>query len=629
MLREPKLSIRRVLPNSVRLKDYLSQIERRKDVLRFLESNAAKEIDNFLTSVYILPEAKTKDDSKHSVAPSGSSILPQRNSLNLGVSKVVDSSSVNDRTHYLPQSSLDLGDKRPVNETFSNVSSQPKIRSYGEDCNPTQNHSPLCISGHQVIPDSATNHSIVITNDKEPLKDIITRLIAQIIRSHTSNNSNYREMNCIALGYRVKTTNCAAELRSFMDIECYYLNTLHSFIQTTNWVILAERFGEPVIRHIFNQPAFIRCSNGCYIQVTGTPLPALLHSSKATDSNAETQTLKSTWGSLTIPKHFMFYGTGYSIREWYSLAKSFSSIDNPRLSSLQREEAARQLCNKIFQIEQLNLNDYDKIKVTNHLSNFMSNLAQPFNSMIIPEILEYYCPLRKGSETNTQPDIAEKNEDHGSHTNKPESTIFSPSTVPSSLSITSMQNIHRKRTRRGCRSGRRKQRDHSPSMASVFPLEITPISSSIKSKVSPIEDLTIGQELAGNLLTVVSNAGMNSGIVSQPSDSRELFSSPTIPRSPDCDIDAMLQSNHLSLQSHGSSEIVHLSCTQSLSMSKNLHSLDNILPTNEKYHDHHMLSTNQSYDDKLDPIHSLSSKIKSLNGTNHHHRRPFLHKVFP
>lgn len=123
-----------------------------------------------------------------------------------------------------------------------------------------------------------------------------------------------REVNCLAHGYRFKSVTGTSELRSCGDIECHFINSLHSYLTTQDGQELARKYGEAILQNVFSQPTFLKASNGCFIQLSGTPAADIIRtkgsfldsindaigSNKLTDSQSKT-------GSIVIPRFQIFY----------------------------------------------------------------------------------------------------------------------------------------------------------------------------------------------------------------------------------------------------------------------------------------------------------------------------------
>jgi hypothetical protein len=100
--------------------------------------------------------------------------------------------------------------------------------------------------------------------EAHPIRETICRFIAQVI--HQANSKVFAQ-NCLALGYRSKTLGGDMTMRSHMDIECVFVNTLHAIISTQVWQLLAARIGEEWLMRTLSQPVFLKANNSCYIQV--------------------------------------------------------------------------------------------------------------------------------------------------------------------------------------------------------------------------------------------------------------------------------------------------------------------------------------------------------------------------
>lgn len=100
--------------------------------------------------------------------------------------------------------------------------------------------------------------------EAHPIRETICRFITEVIHQA---NSKISAQNCLALGYRSKTLGGDMTMRSHMDIECVFVNTLHAIISTQVWQLLAARIGEEWLMRTLSQPVFLKANNSCYIQV--------------------------------------------------------------------------------------------------------------------------------------------------------------------------------------------------------------------------------------------------------------------------------------------------------------------------------------------------------------------------
>ena len=76
-----------------------------------------------------------------------------------------------------------------------------------------------------------------------PIRDIINRIVAFLIRNSTTSNISYREQNVLTLGYRMRSVGENSRMRGQLDLECYFVNTIQTLVTTKPWQILADRVG--------------------------------------------------------------------------------------------------------------------------------------------------------------------------------------------------------------------------------------------------------------------------------------------------------------------------------------------------------------------------------------------------
>lgn len=126
---------------------------------------------------------------------------------------------------------------------------------------------------------------------RAPMKEILLRFIDyQIKGCH-----DYKTQNCLTLGYRFKSMNSVSILRNHENLECFYVNTLHSYFGNAHWQVIARTFGELVVRHILSRPLFMAAPRNCYLQLAGMPLlevirraPTVTNSKKKNTSDHNT-----------------------------------------------------------------------------------------------------------------------------------------------------------------------------------------------------------------------------------------------------------------------------------------------------------------------------------------------------
>ena len=113
-------------------------------------------------------------------------------------------------------------------------------------------------------------------------RNLINRFITQHIRT----NRNFKERNCLALGYRARTGyGNNTGMRNSTDIECEFVNTIHGLFTTASWQKLANVMGEEIILHLLSRPMFSPGSNGCYLQIAGIPVNELLYKANAQNTS--------------------------------------------------------------------------------------------------------------------------------------------------------------------------------------------------------------------------------------------------------------------------------------------------------------------------------------------------------
>lgn len=112
--------------------------------------------------------------------------------------------------------------------------------------NDSNNYKEL-VNTTMIVPD---NNNILVVNENyfdcistdgvPPIRDIVNRTVATIARTKQS----YREQNCLAIGYRRKSSRGDITMRSNIDLECYHVNTVQALVVTQSWQLLANRIGK-------------------------------------------------------------------------------------------------------------------------------------------------------------------------------------------------------------------------------------------------------------------------------------------------------------------------------------------------------------------------------------------------
>lgn len=169
----------------------------------------------------------------------------------------------------------------------------------------------------QIVPESNydTNQNKIDTPNQGEQRSTMNEILSRFIDSQLKNTKDYRQQNCIVLGYRTKSMNSTSIIRSNANLECYHLNTLHNYFNNEFWAFLAYELGENVIKHLLSRPMFLSIENGCYLQLTGTPI---FESIRTSNINPLAILAPSQIGnsliitpSTLIPRQVLFYNCRY------------------------------------------------------------------------------------------------------------------------------------------------------------------------------------------------------------------------------------------------------------------------------------------------------------------------------
>ena len=83
---------------------------------------------------------------------------------------------------------------------------------------------------------------------------------------HGASSRDYRDRNVLSLGYRSQRWHSGLQIKDSIGIECYFVNTLHSFFMNSNWELALSRMGDLVMGHILTRPV-LQPYKTSYIQV--------------------------------------------------------------------------------------------------------------------------------------------------------------------------------------------------------------------------------------------------------------------------------------------------------------------------------------------------------------------------
>lgn len=118
---------------------------------------------------------------------------------------------------------------------------------------------------------------------RAPMKEMLLRFIDYQLKGCR----DYKMQNCLTLGYRFKSANCANALRQHESLECFYVNTLHAYFGNIHWQMIARTFGELVVRHVLSRPLFVPAPNNCYLQLAGMPVHETLRCRPPSNSKSK------------------------------------------------------------------------------------------------------------------------------------------------------------------------------------------------------------------------------------------------------------------------------------------------------------------------------------------------------
>ena len=95
------------------------------------------------------------------------------------------------------------------------------------------------LSTSLIVPPENKQTFTVCKNNTCAIRDIISRFVGQLVRS----NQPYHEQNCLALGFRPKSSYSNVTMRANNDTEMVFVNTVQALVNTQTWQLLANRIG--------------------------------------------------------------------------------------------------------------------------------------------------------------------------------------------------------------------------------------------------------------------------------------------------------------------------------------------------------------------------------------------------
>ena len=114
----------------------------------------------------------------------------------------------------------------------------------------------------QIVPETyydcnQTNSFIIDTPNQDEQRSTMNEILSRFINIQLKNTKDYRQQNCIILGYRTKSMNSTSNVRSNSNLECYHINTLHNYFNNKYWSYLAYELGENVFVCLYTQYTYI------------------------------------------------------------------------------------------------------------------------------------------------------------------------------------------------------------------------------------------------------------------------------------------------------------------------------------------------------------------------------------
>lgn len=239
------------------------------------------------------------------------------------------------------------------------------------------------------------------------IQDRLDMIIHESLRE-----KKYGHVNCLALGYRFKNTTSEADLRGSLEFESEFSNSLQSFVYKLQFKTLLQICGPMIFSHILSRPLFLPLENGCYMQVAGVNISSMMYTSTKNNIGAQ------KYGSIEIPRHKILYRLNNGPR----IAKILKQFCRD-FSKVNDHDDKVQLMKSCFDFDITQVVGYNTF--LDNITTMISYLSNQIKSNSISVI--FYRSFRKSSRKS---DIATLQADNNSEMNV-------------------------KKTRRGCRAGKR------------------------------------------------------------------------------------------------------------------------------------------------------------------------------
>lgn len=104
------------------------------------------------------------------------------------------------------------------------------------------------------------------------VRDVLNRVIEMDIRK--ASTAEYKDRNILSLGYRSQRWHSDLEVKDSLGIECYFVNTVHSFFMSRHWEVVLSRLGDRGLQHVMSRPVMLPVGSS-HVQVRRTHVMSL------------------------------------------------------------------------------------------------------------------------------------------------------------------------------------------------------------------------------------------------------------------------------------------------------------------------------------------------------------------
>ena len=117
-----------------------------------------------------------------------------------------------------------------------------------------------------IVPEDKLKMVQSFQNDPANIIDILREVVAQKVRNNSESNPS---ADVLIQGYRKKRRDNGSHMRGNVDIDSYFINTIHNYYNDDAWQKIADRVGEAFTRRLLDRPLFKAVDNGCFVQIAG------------------------------------------------------------------------------------------------------------------------------------------------------------------------------------------------------------------------------------------------------------------------------------------------------------------------------------------------------------------------